>query len=97
MKSIVVKALSYLTGASRSVLEFILPILRDQTSKLLADILPIAMEIVASLLVSNKTNDQKRHAAFARIQTIAKDRGIQAANSTINLAIELAVQKIKQG
>ena len=97
MKSIVVKALSYLTGASRSVLEFILPILRDQTSKLLADILPIAMEIVASLLVSNKTNEEKRNAAFHRINTIAKDRGIQAANSTINLAIELAVQKIKQG
>jgi hypothetical protein len=97
MKSIVVKALSYLTGTSRSVLEFILPILRDQTSKLLADILPIAMEIVASLLVSNKTNEEKRNAAFQRINTIAKERGIQAANSTINLAIELAVQKIKQG
>jgi hypothetical protein len=55
------------------------------------------MEIVASLLVSNKTNEEKRNAAFQRINTIAKDRGIQAANSTINLAIELAVQKIKQG
>jgi hypothetical protein len=95
MKSIVVKALSYLTGTSRSVLEFILPILRDQTSKLLADILPIAMEIVASLLVSNKTNEEKRNAAFQRINTLAKERGIEAANSTINLAIELAVTKIK--
>jgi len=97
MKSIVVKALALLTGASRSVLEFILPILKDQTSKLLAEILPIAMEIVSSLLVSNKTNEQKRHAAFTRIQTVAKERGIQAASSTINLAIELAVTKIKQG
>jgi hypothetical protein len=97
MKSIVVKALSFLTGASKSVLEFILPILRDQTSKLLADLLPIALEIVASLLTSNKSNEEKRNAAFQRINTIAKERGIQTANSTINLAIELAVQKIKQG
>ncbi len=97
MKSIVVKALSWLTGASKSVLEFILPILKDQTAKLLADLLPIALEIVASLLTSNKSNEEKRNAAFQRINTIAKERGIEAANSTINLAIELAVTKIKQG
>jgi hypothetical protein len=30
MKSIIVKALALLTGASRSVLEFILPILKKQ-------------------------------------------------------------------
>jgi flagellar basal body L-ring protein FlgH len=97
MKSIVVKALSFLTGASRSVLEFILPILKDQSAKLLADILPIALEIVTSLLTSNKSNEEKRNAAFQRINTIARQRGIQAASSTINLAIELAVTKIKQG
>jgi hypothetical protein len=95
MKSIVVKALSWLTGASKSVLEFIIPILRDQTAKLLADILPIALEIVSSLLTSNKSNEEKRNAAFQRINTIAKERGIEAANSTINLAIELAVTKLK--
>jgi flagellar basal body L-ring protein FlgH len=95
MKSIVVKALSWLTGASKSVLEFIIPILRDQTARLLADILPIALEIVSSLLTSNKSNEEKRNAAFLRINTIAKERGIEAANSTINLAIELAVTRLK--
>jgi hypothetical protein len=95
MKSIVVKALSWLTGASKSVLEFIIPILRDQTARLLADILPIALEIVSSLLTSNKSNEEKRNAAFQRINTIAKERGIEAANSTINLAIELAVTRLK--
>lgn len=95
MKSIVVKALAFLTGASKSVLNFILPILRDSTSRLLADILPIALEIVASLVDSNKSSEEKRRAAFVRIETAAKSRGIEAANSVINLAIELAVQKIK--
>jgi hypothetical protein len=95
MKSIVVKALAFLTGASRSVLEFIIPILRDQTARLLADILPLALEVVSSLLTSNKTNEEKRNAAFQRITTLAKERGIEAANSTINLAIELAVTRIK--
>lgn len=96
MKSIIVKALAFLTGASKSVLNFILPILRDSTSKLLADLLPIALEIVSSLADSNKTGDEKRKAAFARIETAAKARGIEAATSVINLAIELSVQKSKE-
>lgn len=95
MKSIVVKALAFLTGASKSVLNFILPILKDSTSKLLADLLPIALEVVTSFAQSNKTSEEKRRAAFARIETAAKARGIEAANSVINLAIELAVQKSK--
>ena len=95
MKSIVVKALAFLTGASKSVLNFILPILKDSTSRLLSDLLPIALEIVASLADSNKTGDEKRKAAFARIETAAKARGIETVNSVINLAIELAVQKSK--
>ena len=96
MKSIVVKALALLTGASKSVLNFILPILKDSTSKLLSDLLPIAMEVVISYANSNKTSDEKRKAAFSRIETAAKARGIEAANSIINLAIELAVQKSKE-
>lgn len=96
MKSILVKALALLTGASKSVLNFILPILKDSTAKLLADLLPIALEIVSSLANSNKSGDEKRKAAFARIQTAAKQRGVEAAGSVINLAIELAVQKNKE-
>jgi len=96
MKNIIVKALSWLTGASKSVLEFILPILRDQTARLLADLLPLALEVTSSLLTSNKSNEEKRNAAFQRITTLAKERGIEAANSTINLAIELAVTKMKE-
>jgi hypothetical protein len=96
MKNILTKLLALLTGASKTVLTFIVPILRDGTSKLLADILPIALEVVSSLLTSNKTNEEKRKAAFVRIETAAKQRGIEAANSVINLAIELAVQRVKQ-
>ena len=95
MKSIIVKALAFLTGASKSVLNFILPILKDSTSKLLADLLPIALEIVASMAESNKSGSEKRNAAFHRITLAAKGRGIEAGASIINLAIELAVQKSK--
>jgi len=96
MKNIIVKALALLTGASKSVLNFVLPILKDTTSKLLADLLPIALEVVSSLVDSKKTGDEKRRDAFVRIETAAKSRGIEAANSVINLAIELAVQRTKE-
>lgn len=96
MKTLLVKALALLTGASKSVLNFILPILKDSASKLLADLLPIALEVVGSLVDSKESGDEKRKLAFARIETAAKARGIEAANSVINLAIELAVQKAKE-
>jgi|GEM_PF-3136496 len=56
----------------------------------------IAMQAVTSINnVSTLTNDQKRTQAFGQITDYAKAQGIQAGESMINLAIEMAVQAVK--
>jgi hypothetical protein len=62
----------------------------------LADLLPVALEVVSSLADSKRSGDEKRKAAFTRIELLAKAQGIQVATSAINLAIELAVQRMKE-
>ena len=94
MKSILIKALSLLTGASKSVLEFIIPILKDSTASILKAILPIAIEVVSSLRDSSDSGDQKRKIASEQIKQIAIKEGIDASSRTVNLAIELALAKI---
>lgn len=94
MKALLVKAIAAITGASKSVIEFIIPILRESASSLLKEILPIALEVVSSLLSSDKSGDEKRKIAVEKIKDAAVKEGINASNRTINLAIELALSKL---
>jgi hypothetical protein len=95
MKTLLIKAIGAITGASKSVIEFIIPILRESAASLLRELLPIAMEVVSSLLTSDKSGDEKRKLAVERIKDTAVKEGINASNRTINLAIELALAKLK--
>ena len=95
MKNTLLKILIRLTGASRQLLELILPILRDSAAQLLASLAPIALEVVKSLADSPHSGAQKREAALREIQTRAVNAGIKASASAVNLAIELAVQNLK--
>jgi DNA-binding MarR family transcriptional regulator len=95
MKNTLLKILIRLTGASRELLELILPILRDSAAQLLASLAPIAIEVVKSLADSPHSGAQKREAALREIQTRAVNAGIKASASAVNLAIELAVQNLK--
>jgi DNA-binding MarR family transcriptional regulator len=95
MKNTLIKILVRLTGASRQLLELILPILRDSGARLLAELAPIALEVVRSLADSPHSGQQKREAALREIQTRAVNAGIRASTSAANLAIELAVQNLK--
>ena len=95
MKSLLIKILANLTGASRQLLELVLPILRDSAARLLAELAPIALEVVRSLADSPHSGAQKREAALREIQTRAVAAGIRASASATNLAIELAVQNLK--
>lgn len=94
MKTLLVKAISAITGASKSVIEFIIPILKDSASSLLKELLPIAMEVVSSLLTSDKSGDEKRKIAVDKIKSAATREGINASNRAVNLAIELALAKL---
>jgi DNA-binding MarR family transcriptional regulator len=95
MKNTLLKILIRLTGASRELLELVLPILRDSAARLLAELAPIALEVVHSLADSPHSGQQKREAALREIQTRAVNAGIRASTSAANLAIELAVQNLK--
>ncbi len=95
MKATLLKILMKLTGTSRQLIELIWPIFRDSAAKLLADLAPIAIEVVGSLAESPHSGQQKREAALREIQTRAVAAGIRASTSAVNLAIELAVQNRK--
>lgn len=94
MKALLIKAISAITGASKSVIEFIIPILRDSASSLLKELLPIALDVVSSLLTSDKSGSEKRQIAVEKIKATAVREGINVSNRTINLAIELALAKL---
>jgi len=95
MKNTLLKILMKLTGASRQLIDLILPLLADSAARLLADLAPIAIEVVRSLADSPHSGAQKREAALREIQTRAVNAGIRASTSAANLAIELAVQNLK--
>jgi hypothetical protein len=95
MKNTLLKILIRLTGASRQLLELILPLLADSAARLLAELAPIALEVVKSLADSPHSGQQKREAALREIQARAVNAGIRASTSAANLAIELAVANLK--
>ena len=95
MKATLLKILVRLTGASRDLIELLLPLLRDSASRLLAQLAPIALEVVKSLAESPHSGAQKREAALVRVQQLAVAEGIKASTSAVNLAIELAVANLK--
>ena len=96
MKTLLLKTLSLLTGASKSVLEFIIPILKDSTANILKALLPIAVDVVSSLRDSSESGDQKRKIAAEQIKQAAIKEGVDASSRVINLAIELALAKISK-
>ena len=92
--NLILKLIFSLGGPAKAVLAFLLPILEDNSAKLLAALLPIALEVVASLAESPKTGAEKRAAAVDAIKAQAIQTGINATTSAVNLAVELAVQKL---
>jgi|LauGreDrversion4_2_1035121.scaffolds.fasta_scaffold419389_3 hypothetical protein len=92
MKTIVSKIL----GVSKSFIDFVWPLLTKQVGSSLAALLPLAFTIVKELAANNGiTNSQKREEAFNKLTSAAKNEGINAASSLLNLAIEMAVSNLK--
>jgi hypothetical protein len=96
MKKTLLNALAWLTGASKTLIAFLLPILATGTAELLAALLPIALDVVTSLADSPKTGAEKRAAAVDEIKAQALQAGIKATASAVNLAVELAVAKLNE-
>ena len=96
MKKTLLNALAWLTGASKTLISFLLPILASGTASLLTALLPIALEVVAGLADSGKTGAEKRAKAVDEIKAAALQAGIDASARAVNLAIELALQKLEE-
>lgn len=92
MKTLISKIL----GVSKSFIDFVWPILTKQVGSSLAVLLPIALGIVKELANnSNISNSQKKEEAFNKLTEAAKNEGLNAATSLLNLAIEMAVTNLK--
>ena len=64
-------------------------------SMLLGKLKDFALVVVTNLAATDLTNEEKRAKAFEEIKKQAKIAGKDLRDSFINLAIELAVQLIK--
>lgn len=85
-----------LLGISQQVWDFLAPIVAKQVSTTLSKLLPIALGIVGELAKDDGlSGKQKRDKAFKDLTAFAKAEGLDAANSLINLSIEMAVNKLK--
>lgn len=58
-------------------------------------LLDLALEIVTDLATSDLSNSEKRDTAFDKIKEKLVEEGKEVGDSLINLAIEIAVTKIK--
>lgn len=78
--------------------EFLKPIIKilmSEAGKALAEAAQVAVKTVAENL-SGKGNGEKQQTAFRLIESTLKQKGIELGASAINMAIELAVQKMKE-
>lgn len=91
MKSLLAK----LVGIPSIIWNFYSPILKQLFAENIADLLPLALEVVSSLADANRTGAQKRETAVKKLSTIALKNGIYASESIIRFTIESAVQKLK--
>lgn len=87
--------LARLTGLTTALLNFYLPVLKQLVATGVAQLLPIALEIVRSLADADKTGAQKRELAVRRLGTAATELGVSASENLIRLTIESAVSKLK--
>jgi len=83
-------------GIAEGFWEFICPTVKADTQALLVALAPIAVSVVESLASSTKSGEDKRQVAITQITSAAKDSGIQAGASIVNLAIEYAVQNLNK-
>ena len=78
-----------------NVWSFLLPIIKIFLSKIGPVLANAAMAAVTTLATTDMSNPEKQSAAFDMIVKDLTKQGISIGVSTINLAIEAAVQNLK--
>lgn len=74
---------------------FIKEVFKAEVAKAVELLKDVAVMAVSELATSSLSNEEKRKAAFDRIKQYAIAEGIQAKDSMINLALEMAVNRLK--
>ena len=91
MKNIIARIL----GVSRTLLDFILPILRAALAGSLERLLPIALGIVAELATSEYSGADKKAIAVDRLKKAAINEGITTSVWLLNWTVETAVGNLR--
>lgn len=79
-----------------SVYEFLKPVIDIFLSEIGPLLAQIAMEAVKIMANKDISNSEKREAAFEHVKSELLSRGISIGSSIMYLAIEIAVQKLKE-
>ena len=79
-----------------NVWAFLLPIIKIFLSEIGPILRDAALAAVMTVATSDMSNEEKRNAAFSAILESLSKKGLQVGASAINLAIEMAVQKLKE-
>ena len=95
MKQVLLNALVWFGGISRAFAEFIAPLLAESLSRLLTQLAPIALDVVSSLADSRLPGEEKRKVAQKQIKSLAVAEGIAVTGRAVNMAIELALEKLE--
>jgi hypothetical protein len=84
-----------LMGISSAVWNFYAPLLRSVFVSTASALLPLALDIVRSLVSLDTTGAAKREMAVKRLTDEAVALGIGATESLIRFTVESAVQRVK--
>lgn len=88
--------LATLLGIGRVIWDFLRPIVFGQTAGALEKILPHALGIVENLDDGSDEGEAKRAEAVRLLKRVALTLGVSVGTAVLNLAVELAVQKLRE-
>lgn len=95
LKNLFLELLVHIEGFSLAFWNAVEPVLASAAKTTVADILPIALQFVGELAAnSTLTGAQKQASAKSQIIAVLEQQGISAAESVVNLAIEMAVTQL---
>lgn len=87
--------LAKLLGISKSLLDWLLPIVQNAVAQEIEVLAPIALNIVTQLATGQLKGKEKQQEAFNQLGAVAAAKGIEVGTNTLNTMIELAVMKLK--
>ncbi len=87
--------LAKLLGIGGVLWEFLRPLIFGAGAEALEELLPHAESVVESLADSPQSGEEKRAAAVDALKKVAVAAGVAAGTAVINLAVEMAVAKMR--